>query len=95
MNVTDKNKFMGHIFNKVFDCVCILSDRYCEEKGIVPPTPEDADAYDRYCDYLNNVTATAITKIMYKYRDMTYEEATEAFDNEPIDEFIDLNSAQF
>lgn len=95
MNVIEKNKFIGLIFDKVFDCVCIQSDRYCEEEDIVPPTPDDADAFDRYCDYLNNVTAAAVTEIIHKYGDMTCKEAIEALDNETIDEFIDLDSAQF
>lgn len=84
-------------YDKVFDCVCAQSERYCDENYIVIPTPEDVDAFDRYNDYLNNVTAVAITDIidMLEDADMTYEEATKAFDDIAIDEFIDLDSAQF
>lgn len=93
----EKHDLAAKKFDEVFDRVCILSDRYCEEEDIVIPTPEDADAFDRYSDYLNNVTANALWNIIDMFEDagMSYEEAAKAFDDKIIDEFIDLDSAQF
>lgn len=84
-------------YDKVFDRVCAQSERYCEEEDIVPPSPEDANAFDRYSDYLNEVTANAIDSIISMFEDagMTYEDACKNFDDIIIDEFIDLDSAGF
>lgn len=93
----EKQDFAAKKYDEVFDRVCILSDRYCEEKDIVPPTPEDIVAFDRYSDYLNNVTANALWSIIDTYENagMSYEEACKNFDIRTLDEFIDLDSAQF
>lgn len=84
-------------YDNVFDCVCAMSERYCEEEGIVIPTPEDVDAFDRYNNYLNEVTCNAINDIISMFEDagMSYEEACKNFDIRTLDEFIDLDSAQF
>lgn len=93
----EKHKLAKDNYDNVYDCVCAMSDRYCEEEDIVPPTPEDIIAFDRYSDYLNNVTANALWSIIDMFEDagMSYEEAAKAFDDKIIDEFIDLDSAQF
>lgn len=91
----DEHKFISKVYDDVFDCVCSMSERYYEQEGIVPPTPEDADAFDRYNNYLNEVTCNAINDIISTFEDagMTYEKAIKAFNDVVIDEFIDLNSA--
>ena len=93
----EKQKLAADIYDEVFDCVCAMSERYCEEEDIVIPTSEDADAFDRYNNYLNEVTCNAINDIIDMFEDagMTYEEACKNFDIRTIDEFIDLDSAQF
>lgn len=93
----EKHKLAADNYDNVFDCVCAQSKIYCEQEDIVPPTPEDADAFDRYNDYLNEVTANAINDIISMFEDagMSYEEACKNFDSRTIDEFIDLDSAQF
>lgn len=93
----EKQKFSSDIYNDVFDCVCAMSERYCEQEDIVPPTPEDVDAFDQYNDYLNDVTVNAITNIIDTYENagMSYEKLVKTFDDIAIDEFIDLDSAQF
>ena len=84
-------------YDNVFNCVCAMSERRCEEEDIVPPLPEDADAFDRYNNYLNEVTCNAIDSIIDMFEDagMTYEDACKNFDIRTIDEFIDLDSAGF
>lgn len=84
-------------YDKVFDHVCIMSERRCEEEDIVPPTPEDVDAFDMYNRYLNEVTANTIDSIIDMFEDagMSYEEACKNFDDNTIDELIDLDSAGF
>ena len=93
----EKHEFAGKIYDDVFDHVCACVERYCEEEDIVPPTPENASAFDRYSDYLNNVTANAISNIIDTYENagMSYEKLVKIFDDIVIDEFIDVDSAQF
>lgn len=93
----EKQEFAAKKYDEVFDCVCIQSERYCEEEDIVPPSPDDTDAFDRYNDYLNEVASNAISSIVDMFEDagMTYKEAEKAFNDIAIDEFIDLDSAQF
>ena len=93
----EKQKLISDNYNDVFDCVCAMSERYCDEEDIVPPTPDDVDAFDQYNDYLNEVTANAIDSIIDMFEDagMSYEDACKNFDDIAIDEFIDLDSAGF
>lgn len=93
----EKQEFVKDNYDNVFDCVCAMSKRYCDEEGIVPPSPDDVDAFDRYNNYLNEVTANAISSIIDTYENagMSYEKLAKTFDDIAIDEFIDLDSAQF
>jgi len=93
----EKQELVKDNYDNVFDCVCAMSERYCEEENIAIPTPEDVDAFDRYNNYLNEVTSNAISGIISMFEDagMSYEEACKNFDIRTLDEFIDLDSAQF
>jgi len=93
----EKMELVKDNYDSVFDYVCMMSKRYCEEEGIVPPSPDDFDAFYRYNNYINEVTANAINDIISMFEDagMSYEEAYKNFDIRTLNEFIDLDSAQF
>lgn len=80
------------VYSKVFDRVCTLDEHRGQEIGVPAPTPDtvDAEAYDRYCDWLNDVAWDATNNIVSAIIENNIADVIDfVLDN--MDEFIDLD----